>query len=508
MAWRFAIALVFLVLALPTMRAADVPLATNSTTYQELLQRLEASEARIRQLEAVLTAPNFEVVHPRFPGLASLLETADPEVAQARWQTQDAATKDDAKKKDDGKAKDDSKKPPEPEKPKKWYEKYTVRGYTQFRTNEVLWHQDGSAPPNYVTDRSVGEAQNFLIRRARIIVQGDVSDHLGFYFQPDFAITTPGSPDGTFFTQLRDLYGDVYVDKEKVHRFRVGQSKVPYGWENLQSSSNRIPLERTDALNSATPNERDLGVFYYWTPEYAQKFYRDVLDKGMKGSGNYGVFGFGAYNGQGGSFTEQNENLHLVTRLACPIQLDNCQLIELGIQGYTGKYTVLSSPIRANGQGASIRPANSLETGNRAGIREERIAGTFVLYPQPFGLQAEWNVGRGPALNDAQTAVEESSLTGGYVMALYKCDHCYGTTLPYVRYNYYRGGYKSQRNSPYAKVDEVEFGAEWQIMPAFELTCAYMITDRTNTTAIDRVGSVPYEQFVGHVLRVQFQINY
>jgi hypothetical protein len=118
---------------------------------------------------------------------------------------------------------------------------------------------------------------------------------------------------------VRDWYTDLYLDTDKVFRFRLGQSKVPYGWENLQSSSNRIPLDRNDGFNSAVRNERDLGLFFYWTPEPPRTFSRKCSTEGLKGSGNYGVFGIGAYNGQGGSFVEQNDNLHVVTRLTWPL---------------------------------------------------------------------------------------------------------------------------------------------------------------------------------------------
>ncbi|MCA8983096.1 MAG: hypothetical protein KDA76_04990 [Planctomycetaceae bacterium] len=115
------------------------------------------------------------------------------------------------------------------------------------------------------------------------------------------------------------MYFDLYLDDDKVNRFRVGQSKVPYGWENLQSSQNRLPLDRDDGFNSAVKNERDLGVFYYWTPEYAQEFFKKLSDENLKGSGNYGVFGVGVYAGQGGSLLEQNDNLHFASRLTLPI---------------------------------------------------------------------------------------------------------------------------------------------------------------------------------------------
>jgi phosphate-selective porin len=50
---------------------------------------------------------------------------------------------------------------------------------------------------------------------------------------------------------------------QKKISLRVGQSKVPFGFENLQSSQNRLTLDRNDALNSAVANERDLGAFFY-----------------------------------------------------------------------------------------------------------------------------------------------------------------------------------------------------------------------------------------------------
>lgn len=395
------------------------------------------------------------------------------------------------------------------EKEKKWYDKLSIRGYAQFRLNETLFEEPGSAPPHHTGDRSVGDDQNFLIRRARVIISGDVSDHLYVYLQPDFASGVPGSPDANQFAQIRDWYGDCYLDKEKVFRFRVGQSKVPYGWENMQSSSNRLPLDRNDALNSAVRNERDLGVFFYYTPEDAQDFFKTVLEEGLKGSGNYGQLGLGFYNGQGGSLQEQNDNMHFVARYTLPMQLDSGQFVEAGIQGYTGEYTVLSSAISPLGIGAPVRPLGTLETGNRDGIRDERIAGTFVWYPQPFGFQTEWNVGSGPGLNDAQTEVIERHLYGGYLMTMYRHEtDCYGVFLPFARFNRFRGGYKPERNAPFSDIDEWEFGVEWQLNPQMEFTSMYTITERTNTTAITTADTLSYQQFDGDLLRLQFQINY
>ena len=112
--------------------------------------------------------------------------------------------------------------------------------------------------PGLLGDRSISATTGtFSIRRARLIIAEDVSDHLRLYFQSDFANNPADSSPNTFFAQIRDLYGDIYVDKEKVHRFRIGQSKIPWGFEEMQSSGNRIPLDRSDAIDSGdSPNQR------------------------------------------------------------------------------------------------------------------------------------------------------------------------------------------------------------------------------------------------------------
>jgi hypothetical protein len=257
-----------------------------------------------------------------------------------------------------------------------------------------------------------------------------------------------------------------------------------------------------------------LGVFYYYTPTWAQEFFKDVLEKGYKGTGNYGLFGVGLYNGQGGSLIEVNDDVHVVARLTVPYTFENCQHMEVGLQGYTGEYAVTGSTISPLGVG-TVTPAGTVSTSGvgtadaRDGWHDERLGGSFIWYPQPFGFQTEWTIGRGPALNLAQTALEERALYGGYAMLLYKYDtECWGTWLPYARYNYFKGGYKSERNAPYCKIDEWELGTEWQINPAAELTLAYLFTDRTNTTANGTAGTSSYGQFDGQAVRLQFQVNY
>jgi len=480
----------------PLVAAEPEPLVADQIDQlpeADLAERLRAAEARIKDLE------NYRATDKKKDAqTARVLDTLkdrwdsvrDPAITTVDQQTYDAAAK----------------KPSE----KKWHDRLSIRGYTQMRLNETLGTAAGSAPPQTVLDRSVGDDQEFFLRRARMIISGDVSDRMYVYLQTEFAATVTGSPDNTHYAQIRDWYADLYLDDCKVNRLRVGQSKVPYGWDTLQSSSNRIPLERSDGINTAVRNERDLGVFYYWTPEPAQDFFKYVLDEGLKGSGNYGVFGMGVYNGQGGSFVEQNDNVHFVARLTVPHRFAGGQCMEVGVQGYVGQYGVLGSGISPLGVGGPTIPDGTVNGPvSDRNILDERIAASWIWYPQPIGFQAEWNVGRGPALNDAQTLVDDRSLYGGYLQTMVKVDtRCWGTLFPYLRWVKYRGGYKSERNAPFSDIEEWEIGTEWQINPQMEFTMAYLLTDRTNTTALSTAGALSYRTFDGDVMRFQFQFNY
>lgn len=397
----------------------------------------------------------------------------------------------------------------EAEEEAQWYDKIQLRGYAQFRYNHVTHFDPGSAPAQHPADASVEDDQELFIRRARLTFYGDISDHLYLYAQPEFVANTDGSTDNIHFAQLRDWYGDIYIDKTKIHRIRVGLSKVPYGWENLQSSATRLPLDRGDAFNSATRNERDLGIYYYWTPEPVQELFKYIQDENLKGSGNYGVFGFGAYNGQGGSLRELNDELHLITRVALPYQLDNGQIIESGIQAYTGRYVVGSAAIAPLGVGPASVPTGTRNNPDGAdeGLLDQRLGVNFVYYPQPLGLYTEWTVGRGPELNAEQTAVERESLQGGQVQLYYRyVSQCHGEFWPFARWQYYQGGYKYAANSPAAEINEWSLGLEWQIRKEMEFVTEYLITDRTNLRAFSTGES--YNQFVGDVLRFQFQLNF
>lgn len=205
---------------------------------------------------------------------------------------------------------------------KKWYEKINIRGYGQVRFNGLQTNPDLECSQ---CDASWGGKDQVFLRRMRVIFYGNVHERLYFYVQPDFA-SAPVSGN-LHFAQIRDAYFDLYLDRNKEFRLRIGQSKIPYGFENMQSSQKRLPLDRNDPLNSAVRNERDLGAFFYWTPKVVQERFAYMSANGLKGTGNYGMFGLGVYNGQTANRPDKNDGFHTVARFTYPFQFDNGQII-------------------------------------------------------------------------------------------------------------------------------------------------------------------------------------
>lgn len=384
---------------------------------------------------------------------------------------------------------------------KNWFNKISLRGYVQARYTYLPG--DKSIRSEY--DNTIRDNTGFAFRRVRLVISGDITDWLSFYIQPEFAGAVPGTTgDGSNnFAQLRDAYADIFLPVpilffgEKDLRIRAGQSKIPFGFENLQSSQQRLAFDRSDGINSAANGERDLGFFLYYTPNETRKLFRRLIDSGLKGSGDYGLLGIGVYNGQTINVAERNDNKHIVLHATYPMELPYGQIIQFGVDAYRGTFNVGT----ASGTGLSATPA-LINSGN---ILDERVGVHFVLYPQPIGIQAEWNWGRGPQLNGTQTAIEEGDIQGGYVQGMYKWDvnkPWLTTLIPYVRYQEYSGGKKHRTNAPFNVVREWEVGMEWQLAKALEFTIAYARSRRTDTQ------TAPYPIREGDIVRTQLQFNF
>ncbi len=199
-------------------------------SLQELQQRMEALETQNASLESQLNAqrklnlgdePDFSESPESAENVPDSLEA----LLKATEKTDDRLSKiEEGIKKDAEAAK--KKKEEDAKKEKKWFEKYTIRGYAQFRVNEVF-DNDGPAKAHHVGDSSIGDNQSFLIRRARLILSGDVSEHVSLYFQPDFASNVPGSPDANQFAQFETSTRTCFLTTTRNYAFASGSPRFP-----------------------------------------------------------------------------------------------------------------------------------------------------------------------------------------------------------------------------------------------------------------------------------------
>jgi hypothetical protein len=213
------------------------------------------------------------------------------------------------------------------------------------------------------------------------------------------------------------------------------------------------------------------------------------VSSGLKGSGDYGVLGLGVYNGQTANRPELNSNKHIVTRVSYPFELKS-QIIEAGIQAYKGKVTLAST---SSGVGYATDKLYD----------DERVAGTFVLYPKPFGILAEYNIGKGPEFNKWSDSITTQRLKGGFITASYKMDFKNNIVIPFVRYQTYQGGKKHELDARSYRLKELELGIEWQMTSNFELVAMYTMSSRRYE---DFENQNNYQR--GNLLRLQAQVNF
>ena len=139
------------------------------------------------------------------------------------------------------------------------------------------------------------------------------------------------------------------------------------------------------------------------------------------------------------------------------------------------------------------------------GFVDRRASAHFIMYPQPWGIEAEWTTGQGPQLTDDRTSVTSQSLHGGYIMVNYR--HKYGEQselIPYVRWNYFDGARKFATNAPKMVVNELDIGFEWQWRKEVELQLQYTLADERSNTST----AMPTVISGSRRLALQLQFNY
>ncbi|MGH7232018.1 MAG: porin [Nitrospiraceae bacterium] len=375
----------------------------------------------------------------------------------------------------------------------RWYERIRINGYTQMR------YALGASTPLFdipLGDRFATQNPNeFYLRRIRLVFQGQISERLAFFLQGAFE----GTQQQFSNREIIDAYADYFLTKNKVHRLRFGLQRVPNAFDTYRSSTNRQELDRHESVQSGAPGERDLGIAYYWSPKIAQERFAQLAAY-HNGPGDYGVFGVMVYNGSTRNRDEPNADKHVGLRLAYPWELPNGRLIETGVMAFRGIFGVTSvgQPTSTTAGATCSHPLNAEGACN---VLDERITGYFWTPPQPWGILAEYTVGRGPKRN-AVGIVEESHLYGGYVQGYYTWRYSdVGMLTPYIRWGEYYGGIKTISGAD-GRSRTWNFGLVWEPDTHWRFTTELMLKDGLNTTL---VASRPQQEFDGSLVRFQAQ---
>ena len=134
---------------------------------------------------------------------------------------------------------------------------------------------------------------------------------------------------------------------------------------------------------------------------------------------------------------------------------------------------------------------------------DERYAATLVLYPKPFGVFIEYNMGKGPQYDMAKDSVLLKDLKGGYVTLTYLIKLKKHILMPFVRGTIYEGGKKHELDARAYDVKELEGGVEWQPMKYFELTATWLYSEKWTS---DKAKKDNFQ--IGNMLRLQAQVNF
>jgi phosphate-selective porin OprO and OprP len=232
----------------------------------------------------------------------------------------------------------------------------------------------------------------FLVRRARLEVDGSLYRWIGFKIEADF---TEG-------VSLKDAYLDLRFFPEL--RFRAGQFKVPFSLEEL-TSSRFIDFVERSLVNELAP-ARDRGAMLYG----------DL----MPGVVSYSVGGF---NGTGEDTSDNNSDKDLAARLAfTPFRTSDSFWLK-GLQ-LAGNVTWGNQDGSTSAQGRTIgRTINRFRFFAPQTTRGERLryGGDLAWLIGPAALKFEYDVqtnereGQGPG----GVNLDDVTATGWYVSATY-----------------------------------------------------------------------------------------
>jgi ribosomal protein L9 len=153
----------------------------------------------------------------------------------------------------------------------------------------------GYVQTQFTSDQAASPGTDFRVRRARIKLDAPVTDVAALTLQVDATRTV----------ELKDAYLDLGRPTD-VWRLRFGQAKVPFMYEVLESSGNRLEPERTALATTLFPGERDQGAWVQFKNALGDSIPGTTLDVGLQ-------------NGNGVNAADNNNSKDVVARLRFPI---------------------------------------------------------------------------------------------------------------------------------------------------------------------------------------------
>src|SRR5881398_2140498 len=243
--------------------------------------------------------------------------------------------------------------------------KLTLGGYVQAQF-------EGGNP--FAFEGRFGSAElkdRFRLRRARVTITGDYTEHFDFKVEGDFSFSdtaltirdASGRTLGSNSTRTSFSATDVFVNWHTYPEFniKVGQYKAPFGLEQLTPDPVVITIERSLITDSVTP-ERQIGV-QVWGKLLANILpeQKDLL-----------TYYAGAFNGTGRNITVNDNNEFMYAgRLEVQAMktkvLNNDASLKFGVDGAYSRDdagTTVSNVIRENSDG-SLAAYNLPSAGER-----------------------------------------------------------------------------------------------------------------------------------------------
>jgi len=121
-------------------------------------------------------------------------------------------------------------------------------------------HLSGTLQLRYTQDRAKDPSSEFAIRRARLGLSGPASPRTDYTLLLQLESKLSGGGPGSKL-QLRDAYLTRHMGRAAL---RVGQTKLPFGYELEMSDAALLAGERALVMDQLFPDQRDIGVVGDW----------------------------------------------------------------------------------------------------------------------------------------------------------------------------------------------------------------------------------------------------